>query len=878
MAQVARALRRLGGWRTLTVLAALLAATTGIAALVGFHARLITAASGLLILLWLLQTLRVEILQPRQERAERSSVLRTYLDGVVRACEQLPYVALRGKTPPLSAIYMQQRSESDSREEPDRDGHRSSLEQAIGSEDNVVIEAGPGLGKTSLLNHLAQDLANAYEPGKAAQLLPVRVSAQALARKETLMARSLRDVVSADLRQALVDLPDDLFTRRPEPTSRWLLLIDALDEVVDVELRNALVRSINTLAEDPRSPYRFVVTTRPLLPRPDFSRESFACFRLQPFQPAQVEAFVNAWFAARDSDSGDAELFLERVGDSQLGDLATVPLLLTMAALVFERERALTLPSHRADLYERFVVLLLEDEEAERDTRQDFVRRWKQRHGREGADFADRLFSERRELLEHLALWAHEHDDPLLEEALRYVRGTTSVPDRIRRDGEWLSSEVDALLDRSSLLIWEGARRRFLHDTLREYLTASALARLEVEDAEEKAWELFKRWWQPGAREIVLFLLGIWSRDGRDLTELLQGISTAGTDELLFVGTAVAQGARVTPQLGDSLIDRLVDLSTRTDGTGLGVLGMFRGDPRVIHAVRGMTEDPQASHSLRLYAARTLGKLGLSDEGAAGLSRLARDATIQAFIRVRAASSLDDLGRTGEAVELLNLVGQELLPQLEGLQVAQELERLGRTNEATTLLPRYADEGASPPVRARAATLLAESGRIELAIPVVDALVRLAAEGQLETEDVLVGPLMLVGRTDDAVAMMLKVVRNPRVQPFLRWTTAEKLVKLGRDDDLVQSVDDRRVDAWVPALVGLAFWRAGRPDRSAQLLTDYARDATREPRPRVLCAEGLRLFVNYDAGETLIATLSEDPELAAAVGEHRYLIDRELGT
>src|SRR4029453_8054269 len=98
MAQIDSALRRLGRWRTLTILAALLAATTGIAALVGFQTRLITVASALLILLSLLQTLRAEILKPRQERAERSSVLRTYLAAVVRSCEQHPYVALRGKT------------------------------------------------------------------------------------------------------------------------------------------------------------------------------------------------------------------------------------------------------------------------------------------------------------------------------------------------------------------------------------------------------------------------------------------------------------------------------------------------------------------------------------------------------------------------------------------------------------------------------------------------------------------------------------------------------------------------------------------------------------------------------------------------------------
>jgi hypothetical protein len=875
MAQIDSALRRLGRWRTLTILAALLAATTGIAVLVGFQTRLITVASGLLILLSLLQTLRAEILKPRQERAERSSALRTYLAAVVRSCEQHPYVALRGKTPPLSAIYIQQRSEAQGREEHKREWNQSSLEHAIRSHGNVLVEAGPGLGKSSLLSHLAQELANAYEPGRADQLLPVRVSANVLATRKAVMGESLRAAVGADLGQALVDLPDDLFAQRPEPTSRWLVLVDALDEVINEELRTGLVRSINSLSEDPRSPYRFVVTTRPLRPRPDFSRESFATFALRPFQRPQIEAFANAWFAARDSDSGAAGLFLQRVDDSRLGDLAVVPLLLTMAALVFQRERAHELPPSRAELYERFVTLLLEDEEAERDTRQAFARRWESRHGHEGAECANRLFNERRDLLEHLATWAQDHDDPLEEEAFRYVRATPAVTPRIRRDSEWLSGEVDALLDRSSLLLWEAGTRRFLHDTLREYLVASALARLETEDAEAKARGIVERW--RVGREVVLFLLGIWSKEGRDLTELLQGISTDGEDGLRFAGIAVADGARATPELRDSIIDGLVHDCTSSPEQALRVLGRFRGDARATQGVRWMVQDPNANHWSLLAAARTLGQLGLPDEGAEKLSRLARDATIEAAVRVQAAASLDELARTHEAVELLSRLGHELFPQREGLEAAEELDELGRADEAMALLSRYANE-ASPQVRAQAAGLLAASGRTELALPALEALLRLSADGGLEREDLLVGPLMRVGRTGDAVAVLLRIVLNARARPYGRWGAAKRLVKLGRDDELVALADDTRADAWVPVLVGLAFWRPGEADRSKELLTAYARDPRRAPKARVLCAGGLRAFADFHQGEALITEFSSDPELEAAVVEHQHAVARHLGT
>ena len=69
----------------------------------------------------------------------------------------------------------------------------------------------------------------------------------------------------------------------PVSGSRWLLIIDGLDEVVDEELRAKIIRAIRGHARAD-TPYRFVVTSRPL-PEAELRllrQEPFTAFSVEP--------------------------------------------------------------------------------------------------------------------------------------------------------------------------------------------------------------------------------------------------------------------------------------------------------------------------------------------------------------------------------------------------------------------------------------------------------------------------------------------------------------------------------------------------------------------------------------------------------------------
>src|SRR5580765_5955558 len=90
-------------------------------------------------------------------------------------------------------------------------------------------------------------------------------------------------------------------------------------------------------AARPDSNLRFLITTRPLPEINSFDPGFFAHYILRPFERKQVEAFAQNWFTQRNRTDADAsERFLRQVEDSRIFDIAQIPLLLTMAAVVYE--------------------------------------------------------------------------------------------------------------------------------------------------------------------------------------------------------------------------------------------------------------------------------------------------------------------------------------------------------------------------------------------------------------------------------------------------------------------------------------------------------------------------------------------------------------
>jgi formylglycine-generating enzyme required for sulfatase activity/energy-coupling factor transporter ATP-binding protein EcfA2 len=407
----------------------------------------------------------------------------------------------------------------------------------------LVIIGDPGSGKTTLLTYLAltyardlrdnagtvQDRLKLKEQGLLPILLPLRDLGQYIKMQHTdpggdgpaLLIDYLQDYYAAQS----IQLPKDFFAR-PLESNAAVILLDGMDEVADIRLRQRVARIIEKFAV--RYPgNRFVVTSREVgyEGAARISAE-FGLVKVRNFNPDEVRQFVHDWTCAieitlAEHESPDivriAEEQAERLiraieGNSRISDLAVNPLLLTVIALV-HRYRA-ALPERRSELYEEAVEVLLA--------------RWDEAKGLEiETMLAGRPLDagDRRALLEPVAFWLHERQQREID--LDSLRSLLLHPfkNMAAGDAAIASKAVEAFLkligERSGLIIERGVGvYSFAHLTFQEYLAARAVA-----DREDAISYTLSRLGSPWWREVILLEAGYLSTQGRRrVSELVKAI------------------------------------------------------------------------------------------------------------------------------------------------------------------------------------------------------------------------------------------------------------------------------------------------------------------------------------------------------------------
>lgn len=402
------------------------------------------------------------------------------IDSLMRAqilmAEQLPYQLRGARTPSLSTVYVRQDlgtggdelTTDEARPRPMVDGHgqlvdgaatprvRTSVRppsrtvrEALDSDDHLVITGGPGQGKSTLTLRLAADLALAWSGAGTGQMaervVPLRLPARALAaRLDIPFAEALTASVHAEynLRLKCAIAPEHFEDR--VSGCRWLLLVDGLDEVTSPADRDDLVHALAGWA-DSDEVYRIVLTTRPieggvLAP---LQRIGAVRYELQPFDEEALRMFAESWF----SDDGNAATnFLRQIRKAYLDELVRVPLLATIAAIIFEQRRAHPLPDNQYELYEAYLK---------------YLRAGHDRH-------SSPLDAHREPLLEHLGLVRVEADTSLLNAARTWA--AEHVP------GDWQDDLVRFLTAVGPFSL-RADEIQFLHHSFADHLAATAKAR-----------------------------------------------------------------------------------------------------------------------------------------------------------------------------------------------------------------------------------------------------------------------------------------------------------------------------------------------------------------------------------------------------------------
>ncbi|GAA0400621.1 hypothetical protein GCM10009541_49710 [Micromonospora gifhornensis] len=578
--------------------------------------------------------------------------LHDILEAQSRAVDHLPYRLLGVEAPPLSTVYVRQQARLQAGAKPERpDGHSDQTDdkdrpdasatdsvievaEALDRHEHLVVTGEPGAGKSTFGQYLALRLSRIWlrlSSGADAPLrepvIPLRVPARALAGSAT-WSEALAKATGQTLGMRLVTSPLPAIFERPLQGTRWLIIVDGLDEIVDRTARGDVIQAIATHCR-PAGPYRVVVTTRKL-PDTEFAplrARQVGHYSIEPFGREQLETFARQWFTAQDVTNAEesADRFLRQTGDSRLRDLVRNPLLATIAAISYTLEPNRPLPSGRLELYERFFAYLIDEEASGRGTSAE-LRRLEAGHPTR-YPLAKWIHQHRLQLIQHLALTRLESEQSLARVAEEWVSSHT--PNDVNRAPGW-EEDLQLLLIGSGLFVYEGDGPRFLHHSFAEYLAAEAHAeRIDATFPDLDSW--IARGLKPADRSFVLFLFVMWSRrPGNNVSLILRRLLARNPERAMLAGRVMAEMPVTPPEDAQLVVDRLVDLAIGNavleqsgrvaDVAGraslsrtpvfsiMDVLGALAENPTVAQRLTYLAEHPQLPLLLRIEAATALGR------------------------------------------------------------------------------------------------------------------------------------------------------------------------------------------------------------------------------------------------------------------------------
>jgi len=851
--------------------------------------------------------------------------VRAVLRAQVQSGRELPYRLPGARKPSLETIYVRQELGSAAEEQapeqlrPDpvvdargrvrlpaapvlrlavRPPART-LGDVLDSDDHLLVTGGPGQGKSTMSLRLAADVADTWERGGGdgtplvEPVVPLRITARELAARLDLpfpdaLAGSARAEYGGYLS---VDVDAGILARRVV-RCRWLLLIDGIDEVASTALRDRLIAVLAAWASDPgRSPYRLVVTTRPLEggALAPLQRSGVGRYELQPFDAEALQRFAAHWFGTDGADR--ARRFVQRIRSAYLDELVRVPLLATIAAIVFERHQHVPLPDNQYELYEAYLELL-------RTTRPAAHSPFEAVSG---------------PVLEHLGLVRLESDTSLVAAACDWIADHTSPSQR--RPG-W-QTELTTFLAAIGPLTIRGGELRFLHHSFAEHLAAAAKARLlpDTFDPGHAAFaELLHTAGQGDrgrhARAVILHYTRLRPAQADSILDCLHG---GASEQHQLAAELLSQHLPASSTAIEAFLETARAWAMTTQYPAASILeGVSRAAHHrgLVRWLTGIMRDEHAPWPSRIEAVAALATHlsgAHSAEAVAMLRAAVDDASVPVGDRLTAAEHLADCDRTErEAAErgLRALLADPSLPAHRGRNAAVVLAALspeGREHAVTALVRLLEDADSPVEDLVQTATGLAEigtefhercaavlhsvlTGRARTMAGRQEAAVGLAALG---AQHLAAAAAALAAIADDlgfdrqdriaaagllpelgsqyrqaAARHVLAILAEPGTADFERWQGASTLAGLGAEFQAEAANQLRRVVTDPAASRNTAFW-------AVRELSDLG------PEFRAEAVEGfLRLLA--DPRVTAMERAMSHGQLARSGSPHRAAAVRQL--
>jgi hypothetical protein len=631
---------------------------------------------------------------------------------------------------------------------------------------HAMVVGEPGAGKSSLLRHIVEDGARRLRSVHYIAYVPVRVPARALAEQQA-MSGALWSAVSADLGTTLArPLREDFFAHPPLPRAPWLVLVDGLDEVLDEDGRDQVLQAVRRADH---AVYRFVVTTRPL---PATELRQLPAYWIQRLGPADVKGLAMRWFAVLSpgEQMPPVARFLNELERARIVEReGALPLLVSIACLIYAKDPGRGLPENPARLYEQFMEQLLDGgRDRHYDVWAQLPERLRRSARRKGRAAADELIDRRRELAEYLAAEALANDaTAFLDLAVRYVEDVR--PDGVSPD-QWREI-VAELLRRSGPMVEQFGDFEFVHPRIRDYLAACYFARSEEPTPDTLGLAV-----DPSREAFVLFLAAKWIEQGQDLDRPVRELLDRDDPWLVEVAAAViGAGVPVGPAIRREVANRLervtCDPAVRVVDQRLALDRLVQVDPvsgaRVLARMARETDDS--------WAARWLADID-PDRGLAELRRIVADGPD----RRSASDRLLEIDQDAGVVALVTLATDPSESPSERRHAAKSLARLDQDRAADLLYNLTVEEEVDFDERVTAACDLAELNPTRGIAVLRDYLARRTDDG----ERVLVARALGDFAPGEESAALRSIATSRSATGQVRAEAAAWLIRDSRDEAL----------------------------------------------------------------------------------------------